>query len=674
MVRRDVAMLVAGLCVLAGAARAQETAGGVTPYPAAFFADAHPSNAYDMLLRVPGFSLDPGDSDVRGLADATGNVLIDGRRPASKQDDLEDVLKRIPAASVERIELIRAGAAGVDMQGRALVANVVRRREATVRGEVEAELAAYRDGRLGPQLSGELTRRNGERLLELSAAVGRQAEDDKGRGPKLRVSPSGALLEAFDYVEVEREDALRGALGYETPWRGGSLRLDVSALREATRADIREQELTPEDSLELVEEREDVFQGEAGGQYRRGFGPWSAELTGLHRWSWSHARDASVEGDETDLVRENFDASETILRAVARRDAGRWTFEAGGEVAVNVLDSHSALELDGEAVDLPFANVRVEERRGEAFATATWRHRSDLTLEGGLRVEHSVLRQSGDSQLTKPLSYVKPRALVSWQASTRDELRLELDRHVGQLDFGDFVSSTSLTSETVTAGNPDLEPERYWRVSATWERRFGEGGALTLALRHDWIQDVVDHVLIEGPDFALDAIGNIGEGRRTEAQFTATVPLQGLGVPGGLLNADILWRESRVTDPFTGARRRISEEPRLEGTMRFTQDLPGGRIRWGVDAELGVEEVQYMFDEIRTDTEEARVAAFVEYRADSGWRWRLEAENLASGRILRRREQYDGPRGSDPLDRIEIRELDFGPFLAISARRLLGAR
>src|SRR3546814_6703981 len=50
--------------------------------------------------------------------------------------------------------------------------------------------------------------------------------------------------------------------------------------------------------------------------------------------------------------------------------------------------------------------------------------------------------------------------LVSWAASPRDRLRLQVEREVGQLDFEDFVSSPSLTSGTMTAGNKDLEPDR----------------------------------------------------------------------------------------------------------------------------------------------------------------------------------------------------------------------
>src|ERR1044072_3514824 len=79
---------------------------GTISYPASFFAAQQPTNAFDMLTRVPGFSLDTGET-VRGYEGAAGNVLIDGQRPSSKNDTLDQILNRLPASHVERIDIIR---------------------------------------------------------------------------------------------------------------------------------------------------------------------------------------------------------------------------------------------------------------------------------------------------------------------------------------------------------------------------------------------------------------------------------------------------------------------------------------------------------------------------------------------------------------------------------------
>ena len=112
-----------------------------------------------MLAVLPGYEFSESDTDVRGFAGAVGNVLIDGSRPDGKQESLETVLRRIPATAVERIELIRAGAPGIDMQGQTVLANVVRRREAQTRGTIEAGSAFYERGFHAPRAGRRNSRR-----------------------------------------------------------------------------------------------------------------------------------------------------------------------------------------------------------------------------------------------------------------------------------------------------------------------------------------------------------------------------------------------------------------------------------------------------------------------------------------------------------------------------------
>jgi len=120
-------------------------------YEAGYFAGAQVQTALDMLTRLPGFTFDPGDEDVRGFAGGSGNVLIDGQRPASKYDSLENILQRIKASSVVRIELIRGSAPGIDMQGQSVVANVIRSTAATIERTIDAGLYQHADGRLMPE-------------------------------------------------------------------------------------------------------------------------------------------------------------------------------------------------------------------------------------------------------------------------------------------------------------------------------------------------------------------------------------------------------------------------------------------------------------------------------------------------------------------------------------------
>ena len=53
-------------------------------------------------------------------------MLVDGRRPSAKDQTLEDILGRIPAAQVRYIEMLRGAEAAADPSGHAILLNVVR--------------------------------------------------------------------------------------------------------------------------------------------------------------------------------------------------------------------------------------------------------------------------------------------------------------------------------------------------------------------------------------------------------------------------------------------------------------------------------------------------------------------------------------------------------------------
>src|SRR3569623_196076 len=73
------------------AAQSAPSGEGVTRYDPSFFAAYGPANVQEMINRLPGFTLDAGSS-VRGYEGAAGNVLIDGQRPATKTDTLDQLL------------------------------------------------------------------------------------------------------------------------------------------------------------------------------------------------------------------------------------------------------------------------------------------------------------------------------------------------------------------------------------------------------------------------------------------------------------------------------------------------------------------------------------------------------------------------------------------------------
>lgn len=672
---RSLAILFAlsSLGLAAPVSQADEGAASpVTVYPASFFDSTQPSSAFDMLAVLPGYDFSESDTDVRGFAGAVGNVLIDGSRPAGKQESLETILRRIPAAAVERIEVIRAGAPGIDMQGQTVLANVVRRRETQMRGALEAGSAFYERGLHAPRVAAEMSRRSDRDLLELSAAAYETVDDEHGFGKRPRVAGDGSLLKDSIYAQDEGERVREAAAAYEHAAWGGQLRMSASLQTEKFGADIAEHVTFPAAAGSTVREFEAERNSELGAHFESRLPSGrQLELLAIHRASDEDGGERGVDSDGVTLFLQDSAASESILRGVMRWNRGRFALESGVEGTRNVLDSRSSLEEKGEPAVLPNGTVRVEERRGEVFAQASWPLSTAWRVEAGSRFEYSQLELSGDSRLAKTFFFPKPRFLLTWSASGRDRLRLLAEREVGQLDFEDFVGSASLSASTVTAGNPDLEPDRTWRLEAAWERHFLESGVLLLAVRHERIEDLVDRIPVVA-DVPFDAVGNIGDGRRNELEINLTLPLDRFGIRSGLLKSTALWRHSSATDPTTGESRPISEDLTREIAIHFSQQLTSARVRWGIDATLASAAREHYFDEVRTERLGTRLDVFAQYEPSAAWNIRLFANNLTDRDAERERRIYDGLRSTAALRYIETRMLAIGPYYGISLRRNFG--
>lgn len=665
-------VLWAGVCVIAPAAGQEGGEAGNPVYDKSFFDRTQPSNAYEMVALLPAFTIVEGNSDVRGYSGVAGNVLIDGQRPAGKTDKLEAILKRLPAARVARIELIRAGTPGYDMQGFALLANIVLVKTGRVSGRVEAEQALYRHGFSAPRFSAQATVDTRGRVIDLFGTVYREIDDEHGFGVRDRFAPDGTPLRLVDYAQPEGAKVAQATLAWRQPLLGGTLRLNGLVQDKRKFADIAHAVTFPAPAAIVGSERKHARTWEGGLRYERALGAASdLELVGSYRSVATVGIDRETTASESSISDERSDASEAILRAALRHHRGAWAIEIGAEGAINTLDSRNALIEDGAPVPLPQANVRVDERRAEFFATASRPLGARTVAELGVRYEISRLSQTGDIDLVKSLAFWKPRARFAWTPTPNQTLRLLAERDVGQLDFGDFVGAASLTSGTVSAGNADLEPDSLWRLELSYERRFG-AGSFTLAARREWISDLVDQLPVVVGGTVFDAVGNIGAARRDVVEASLKWPLDGLGARGVVVTGDLVARKGRATDPSTGERRHISGDLPVEARVALTHDIPAWKLRWGGGYAFARTETAFKVDEVEADRLAGRLDLFVEYRPDARWTLRLFGKNLTDSPATRTRDIFAGVRGDSALRYRERRELRSGRYVGLTVQRSFG--
>lgn len=587
---------------------------GVLVFTPDFFAAQRPNTALDMVNRVPGFSIDNG-SGARGFEGAVGNVLINNNRPASKNDSGSNVLGRTLANQVERIELIRGGAPGIDMQGYSVVVNVILKTTDSRQSILTWNAMLFEGGHDIYGGSYQFTQNKGDRSWGVTLSDGMGSSDSNGVGRSIRRNAAGDVIrdERFENDGWGGGQSIRG--NYTGPVFGGKLegtaRYGLNDYQNWT-------ELSSPTSLRRSDYAEDGDSGELGLTWTRTLNPrWTLETRLIHEFSSFDSVSGSNETlNGTAAPEQQFksdgDSSESILRALVRHERSpALTIEAGAEIAYNMLDVNQAFTIGGVGVPLPSASVKVEETRGEAFSKATWRINPKLTLEGGVRLEASTISQSGDADQEKSFFFAKPRLLATWTPMANNQLRFRFERELGQLDFGDFAASAELSDGTVFGGNVDLEPEQRWISELSYERRFWGEGVVSIGYRHDRIIDVIDRLPLPG---GLSATGNIGDGTLDQLSLNVVVPLDKVGISGARFTFQNDWNKTSVTDPTTGEDRRISGVRPSQANVGFQQDITSWKTQWGINWLPHLGQATYDPDQTFAWRGADYLEAFVEYK------------------------------------------------------------
>ncbi len=674
MIGFQVAAIAPAAASSAAVPGADPVAPAVTSYPSGYFAAALPATAMDMIWRLPGFSFDGGDAS-RGLGGG-GNVLIDGRRPASKDDLLSQVLSRLPASSVLRIDVIRGGAPGIDMQGRTIIANVIRREDNGLKVTAIAANTLVFDGRDKPDLRVETSQRTGATQIDTSAELGTGFDNSGESGPYVRTDGTGATIAGARETTQTDVTLAKATAAVETDAGGGRLRANLS-IKSNPYSDFDKDPLyLPQGIVEVQHDRQSNVSGELGLHYDHPLGAKaSVEAYAVQRLGATDLRQlyAAPDNAPTPQDQDYFlktQTGESILRGQVKYDpSGGMTLAAGAEGDFNWLINRTSYRVDGAPTPLPASNDTVQERRGEVFGTVNWTLTPKLTVETGLRVEASTISASGDVVNADSFIYAKPRAALTWSINANDQVRLHVEREVSQLDFASFTGATQLGTGLFQAGNPRITPTQDVVFDAVLDHRFWGSGEASLAFRHFNYTDVLDRIPDYTPTGVYDAPGNIGPGRLDAASFALTLPLDKLAIQHGLLTYNTSVRQSSVVDPTTGQARAFSGLHRLDQSAAFSQGLPAWKALWGIDVNGGWKATNFRFNEIDINRLGEFVDIYAEYKPSSDATLRIQLNNPTSRGIRQVNQVWNGPRGASALAYIDTRQLAFGQWLDMSVRK-----
>jgi outer membrane receptor for ferrienterochelin and colicins len=648
------------------------TENGRQIFDAAQFARFNPRTALDIVSQVPGFTIDTGDDDERGLGQADENVLINGARISGKNSDAFTFLGRISAANVLRVEIVDGATLSISgLSGQVL--NLVTNADHGngLSGNFKWKPQWRRSG--NNWFAGEASVSGKIGKGDFTVAIENDAARNGVEGPERITDRFGNLLFERDEIARYRQDQPKLSGSYNRTSEAGSVfnangAYQIFRRRESVVTD-RTQVGQP-DIFELYDSRENEWNAEFSADYEFALGNGRLKLIGLQRFEHSPVSDffgqtftdgiTPPNGSRFDRVT---DEGESIFRAEygwKTKGGTDWGFSVEG--AYNFLDNEGALAvLDPQGIFQPVAltnaNSKVTEYRGE-FIGSYGRPLSDmLSLQATFGGEYSKISQSGAAGQSR--SFVRPKGSVSlaWKPQNDLDISLKLERSVGQLNFFDFVESVDVSQNNGNAGNPELVPPQSWRAELEATQKLGPWGSTTVNIYGEKFSDIVDSIPITA---TTEARGNLDSATSYGVELVTSILFDPIGWNGAKLDFEGEVRKSSLSDPVTGVSRRINDDKIFTYEATLRHDIPGSNWAWGA----GIEDFRYSKFLRLDQSNRFRTAApyswiFVEHKNVFGLTVQANLGNLFGRSEGFTRTVYENRRDG-PIAFVEDRSREFG--------------
>tara|TARA_B110000858_G_scaffold3502_1_gene4077 strand:+ start:52792 stop:54933 length:2142 start_codon:yes stop_codon:yes gene_type:complete len=666
-------------------------------YPAAYFADFLPVSANDMISRIPGIGLAMrGGGGGRGLGSGGGEILINGQRTTGKGNTGASLLSRISADQVQHIEIIRGTSEELDVRGAGQVVNVVLldmpSRSST---SLELNVDYLRDGTLDP--GGQLSYSGQAGDFNYLFAVEAESNYRAVTSQELNFDANENLVEVQlqDWVRDRTDYRANMNLGYsfqksvvqfnallETRSPSGSIDRTIHDFVTNAISYQREDRPYDRDNWEIGGDYEYSF--DSGDKYRFLF-----IVNDRDFQSTQERFDVLTDSENKNLFLSDYNRNrERIARSSYTFNVNEAQgLELGIEGSQTIRDGEL---LKGEDIDgvrsenvgglVPVAITNststVEELRAELFAVHNWQLNPKMSLESSLVYESSTIEQSGDVGNKRDFSFIKPKVDYRFDVTPSLQLRAGIAKQVSQLSFSDFSATLdgSDDDQDTQAGNPGIVQEQSWRYEFNLELRLpNDIGVLNSQFYYRDIEDVVDRIDVSSsPDSLQSARGNIGDGKRYGVNLDLSARLGFLGAPNALLTTGLSIRDSEVTDPFTGKKRRQRNNGRWTTRSSFRHDITGLGLSYGFRYEMHSNGGSGRTAIDIIDTEERvfqpQMSAFLEKQAFGSLTFRFEANNLLQSDFCRTRTRYVGATVDGILEEVEAYCSDAGMELALKMK------
>jgi ferric enterobactin receptor len=469
------------------------------------------NNVLEMMRKVPLLTVDAEDN-IQLSGSPAYRIFINGKPSSLLERNPKDVLKSMPASSIQKIEVITTPSSKYDAEGLAGIINIITNK--TIDDGYNANISLNeRFPTGGPSVGGSFTTKSGK--LGLSAFGGASlANNPLTTNNILRTSkgiPSSTLFQ-FGDRESDNQNAY---LGMELSYEIDSLNLisgqfnlngGKGTARSSQNSVLRD-DATITQQYDLLTENDNNGQGaDLAVNYQKGYRRNKNQLTTLSYRYYGFTNKQNA--DQLFNSRINYtlpdfrQANKSVMSEhTVQLDHvyplnTKINIEAGAKLIVRYNESDfQYLSEDGTGNYLadPSKTNTFNNRQTILAGYNSYQYNiNKWSLKGGIRVEHTDIAAdflSTSSQVSQQYFSIVPSVALSRRFKTTG-LSLGWNQRIqrpGINQLNPFIDRSNPTFET--SGNPDLRPTKgnQLRLGFDWTAK----GSLLFALNYNWIEGLI---------------------------------------------------------------------------------------------------------------------------------------------------------------------------------------
>jgi len=683
-----------------------ETTAPTLSYDLEYFQRFEPISAGDALKRLPGvsFSSDMLEYDqvqLRGLPSTYAQVQINGQNMSGGGNDRVFFVDRIPAELIDGIEIIRSPSADMSSEGIGGTINAKLKRAGQIKG---GWIRGSGFGVEDDQLRGAGSVGYGDTIGDTSYLM--SVDVQERRNPKYKnstVFDADGELDAYS----EQQDTRNGtdyAFNGEVSQKIGDGVMRLYGFYVLTDRD--EMELTPSFEInngaigaieEMEKQHEGILQQNLSivSEYTLPVGSDQAQLIFGYNRFIDNIDTREHERELPDPFKKSaFEFVDTLDEDWFGTASYTSNFSNIVSVKVGVdgrvkTREFSLQQFDGTGDDESPANgtFDIEERRVDPYIKATWKFMPRLSVETGLRLEHTDREFSSLDGFTgdKTEDQLNPSAHIRYDLTDTTTFRFSVARTVLRPAF-DMLTPAALTEEptdqTATRGDPNLDQETAWGIDVGFDQKLGDRGIFGFNFFN---RDISDKIELRGtgeltPDDDCEDLGgadapcsilqfsNLGKARAWGIEVDLDMPLTFIGLPETSIFANYTWLESELVDPVTGEKRRFRDQPEYVYNIGLIQNIPAWESTFGVSYQKRGESYAFDYSEIQRLTYEGNLEAFWETRLSKSTVLRFTGANLLDAEKLEEVQAFEGDITGD-ADELEIEREKSGRLFLMTVRQ-----